>query len=150
MSDGEITEVSLTIRVLRVGKGQMTKAILRQLVPERMVDEVNVELLGTPLGWVNLRFPASNPKARPARQFLVQFGNRPGRCPFVIRNLTESPSEWSQEWRKPVLRFLASQGVATGETWEFLIEKNAEAVRDYIARWNALMDRLRSVEQLFI
>jgi hypothetical protein len=145
-SDVEITRPSVTIRVLRVDKRKVTQTLLRQLPRERMVDEVKVELLGNPWGWVNVKFA----KPDKARQFIVQFGNRLRRCPFVIQNRTESAAEWPQEWQKPLRQFLASQGVAVSEPWEFLIEKDADAVRDYIERWNALMDRLRLVEQLFI
>jgi hypothetical protein len=150
ISDVEITKASVTIRLLRMDKGQLTRGLLRQLVPERMVDEVKVdELLGHPWGWVNI--PFSDPDCDPkARQFIVQFGNRLGRCPFVIRDLTGSPSEWPQECRKQLRQFLASRGAAADDPWESLIERNAEVVRDYIERWNALMARLRSVDQLFI
>jgi hypothetical protein len=39
---------------------------------------------------------------------------------------------------------------APGEWWEQLLHDGAASALDYIARWNALMDRLDTVEQLYI
>lgn len=64
-----------------------------------------------------------------------------------------SAVEYQRESRDRLRQYLESRGIPPGqggEHWESLIEQHAAAARDYIERWNALMDELLSVEQLII
>jgi hypothetical protein len=70
----------------------------------------------------------------------------------VIGSFDADPAV-SEPSRQHLREFLESQGFTAGnpaDHWESLIAQNVESARDYIARWNALMDKLRSVEQLYI
>jgi hypothetical protein len=49
-----IQAVSIDVQVIRIGKRQMTLAVLRQLRQEFLVDPETLELLGKPWGLVNV------------------------------------------------------------------------------------------------
>jgi hypothetical protein len=250
-ASAEILTASVTIRTLRVNSRQLTMGTFRQLPKRALVDEEEVELLGTVWGHVHYHPDGDHDH----RQFVVQFGEKLFRCPTWVRELRsgavadwpsplqaawethksdcayafmegvirgemhlpgESRREYAggcvyshyevrtrayppfppastwfgkqvHEWRKtdfsdsylkPLLalahharegdpddgarrsaainelhELMAQDGIVTGcplDKWHQHLSRQADDVRDYIARWNALMGRLDTVEQLYI
>lgn len=78
-----INTATITIRTVQVGKKQMTQSVFRQLPKAPMVDEVKVELLGVPWGWVNYRWGDIDDQET---NFIHQIGGRLYRCAFLVRD----------------------------------------------------------------
>jgi hypothetical protein len=81
-ADASITTATVTIQAMKVGKRQMTQSIFRQLPEERIVDDENIVLTGTPWGWVNYHWSGVDHRAK---HFIFQRGNGLYRCPFLMR-----------------------------------------------------------------
>jgi hypothetical protein len=90
-SSASITTAAVTIRTLRLNDRQLTQSVFRQLPRRELINAETLELLGMVWGWVNYD-PDASPKNR---QFVVQFGETLGRCPFWVRDVTlRNADEW--------------------------------------------------------
>ena len=83
-----ISTATVTIRTLRVNNKQLTQATFRQLPTRKLIDEEDLEILGTIWGWVNYN-PGRGDSSQ-CTQFIAQFGEELCRCPFRVRKVLPS------------------------------------------------------------
>jgi len=110
-SDASISTATISIKVVQVGKRQLTQSTFRQLEPARMVDEERVTLLGVPWGHVRYfwgeqqyrdtatGYPLDADGKQSNTHFLFQDGATLKRSLFHVRNIVNLGSESS--WRLP-------------------------------------------------
>lgn len=92
--DASISTATISVRVLHVGKRQMTQAVFRQLAAAPLVDEVNVKLLGIPWGWVNYHWGDIPTQST---QFIFQVGTNLFRDAFRVRDSSRFDDDASND-----------------------------------------------------
>lgn len=141
--DVRITTCTVTIKTLRVDSRQLTQSVFRQLPEIDLIDPVTLELSGLPWGWVNYHLGHHR-----HQNFVIQKGQHLYRSEFWVAEFLEIKKECI-EWevyrttmpRPPssIRKFIREGG--------FL---KYNILGPYSERWNELMGRLRSIEQLYI
>jgi hypothetical protein len=206
-----VSTATISIKMVQVGKKQMTLSVFRQLEPTTLIDEVNLTLNGDVWGYVNYHWNSGGGGGVSRKtNFLVQQGSFLRRCLVWVRPSCEFSHDSIDDLPGPVrssyFRFkhlaealVYSRSLAlidSGENaikqcnvkcgpfgynfyhdysytlksrgyWEkrlidhfgdkpdvSILEHELRSIgqflREYCARWDALMVRLEAVEQLFI
>ena len=143
-SQASITTATVTIKVLQVNSRQLTQSTFRQLPVRELIDWRTLELLGVVWGWVNYTPAGCSPRDT---QFVTQFGSQLCRCPVwlhEIRPLTYA-DEYTSDGR--IAKLYQTLFFARAEKAGRKARNDED---DYVARWNALVEDLRTAEQLYI
>jgi hypothetical protein len=144
-SQASITTATVTIKVLQVNSRQLTQSTFRQLPKRNLIDPETLEILGVIWGWVNYTPAGDFP---PHTQFVAQFGKELCRCPVWMHKVLPFNNYPPHSGEGEVARMFQRQFFA--ELRKLPLGRDSPEEATYIAQWNALVDTLRAVEQLYI